>query len=317
MTAPANALAYPKRRSGLDHDWFKHSPVAKRPKLAWPGGARIALWITVPVEFFPLDAPAQPFRPVGAFDRAYPDFYSYANRDYGNRIGIFRIMRVLDRLGLRATAAMNSDVARRYPRLVEEVLRRNWEIAASGVNMGQLHHAGLARDAEQALIAEAAATLRRASGQPVVGWHSPAHSQSLNTLELVAAAGFTYVMDWINDDLPYEMRTTAGPLYALPLTHEWSDRNILLQHELMIDDYEAAVLSALRCLDAEAKDDGGRVLSLSLTPWIVGYPHRISGVVRLLEAILASGSIWPATGVELLDSFRKQQAERPSAAPRT
>ncbi len=203
MSVPPDHLAYPRRKAGLDHDWFVHSPVRERPKLQWPNGARIALWITVPVEFFPLDQPAQPFRPLGALDRAYPDLWAYANRDYGNRVGIYRIMRVLDRLGLRATAAVNAAVAERHPRLVAEIVRRNWDIAASGIDMGHVHHGGLARDAEQELVQRAAAILRRASGQPVEGWHSPAHSQSMNTLELVAGAGFSYVMDWINDDLPY------------------------------------------------------------------------------------------------------------------
>jgi peptidoglycan/xylan/chitin deacetylase (PgdA/CDA1 family) len=299
-------LSYPLRRRGLDHDWFEHRPVRERPKLCWPAAARVALWITVPIEFFPLDAPAQPLRPVGALDRAYPDYWAYANRDYGNRIGIYRIMRVLDRLGLRATAAMNSDIASRYPRLLDEVMRRNWEVAASGVNMGTLHHGGLTREAEQELVSTSAAALRRASAQKILGWHSPGHSQSLNTLELVAAAGFSYVMDWINDDLPYELRTKSGPLHAMPLTHEWSDRNILLQHELTIEDYAAQVLGAFRCLDDEAKSHGGRVLSLVVTPWLMGYPHRIGAFARLLEAILASGAVWPATGIELLDEFRRQ-----------
>jgi len=309
MTLSPDPLAYPKRRRGLDHDWFVHRPVRARPKLAWPNGARIALWITVPVEFFPLDQPAQPFRPLGALDRAYPDLWAYANRDYGNRVGIYRIMRVLQRIGLRATAAMNAVVAERYPRLLEEVVRQNWEVAASGMDMGRIHHGGLTREAEQDLVRSAASILRRASGQPVLGWHSPAHSESMNTLDLVAAGGFSYVMDWINDDLPYEMTTAAGPLCSLPLTHEWSDRNILLQHELMIEDYASQVLGAFRCLDAEAKDYGGRVLSLSVTPWIMGYPHRIAGFQRLLETILASGTVWPATAAELVAEFRRQEAQ--------
>jgi Polysaccharide deacetylase len=308
MTVPPESLAYPNRRRGLDHDWFAHGPVRERRKLQWPGGARVALWITVPVEFFPLDAPAEPFRPIGALDRPYPDLWAYANRDYGNRVGIFRIMRVLDRFGLRATAAVNADVAIRTPRLIEEIVRRSWEVAASGINMGLVHHGGLPRAEEEERVATASAMLRRASGQAVEGWHSPGHSESMNTLELVAGAGFRYVMDWINDDLPYLMRTPAGPLYSLPLTHEWSDRSLLLQHELSIEDYEAQVLAALGCLDAEAKDLGGRVLSLAVTPWIMGYPHRIRGFARLVETVLASGSVWPATGAELLAEFRRQEA---------
>jgi peptidoglycan/xylan/chitin deacetylase (PgdA/CDA1 family) len=308
MTVSPENFAYPKRRRGLDHDWFGHRPVRERPKLRWPKDAAIALWITMPVEFFPLDAPAQPFRPVGALDRAYPDLWGYANRDYGNRIGIFRLMRVLDRFGLRATAAVNADVATRYPDLLDEIVRRNWEVAASGINMGRLHHGGLTLEAERDLVAASTAMLRQATGQAIEGWHSPGHSQSMNTLELVASCGCSYAMDWINDDLPYEMSTPAGPLCALPLTHEWSDRNIMLQHELGIEDYVAQVLNAFHCLSDEAKAGGGRVLSLNVTPWIMGYPHRIGGFARLIETILDAGSVWPATGAELVATFRKQQA---------
>lgn len=83
----------------------------------------MALWITIPVEFFPLDAPAQPVRPLGGLDRGYPDFWTYAARDYGLRVGIYRVMRVLDGLGLRATAIVNAAVASRYPRVVDEVAK--------------------------------------------------------------------------------------------------------------------------------------------------------------------------------------------------
>jgi allantoinase len=306
MTVPPDHLAYPKRKRGLDHAWFAHRPVRERPKLDWPNGARVALWITVPVEFFPLEAPPQPLRPSGGLDRAYPDYWNYAHRDYGNRVGIYRIMRVLDRLGLRATAPLNAEAATRYPRLVEEIRRRNWEVAAMSATMATIHHGGLAREAERELIAGAAATLRRVSGQQVLGWHSPGHSESMATLELLTESGFAYVMDWINDDLPYEMQTPAGPIHSLPLTQEWCDRNILLQHEGMIEDYAAQVTAAFRCLDMEAKTHGGRVLSLAVTPWLIGYPHRIAGFARLLETILAEGSVWPATGIELLDAFRLQ-----------
>lgn len=306
MSAPEDYLRYPQRHLGLDHGWFAYQPVRARRKLAWPNGARIALWITVPVEFFPLNAPAQPFRPVGAIDRAYPDFWTYSNRDYGNRVGIFRIMRLLDRLGLKATAAVNADIATRYPVLFDALLKADWEIMAHGINMGRLHHGGLESDAEEAMIAEAVAGLRKASGQPVRGWHSPAHSQSLNTLALLVKAGIDYVADWVNDDLPYEMQTANGPLCALPLTQEWSDRNILVQHDLTIEDYERQVMNAFHRLREEAIEQGGRVLSLSVTPWIMGYPHRIWGLARVLDAILNAGSVWAATGSELRDQFRRQ-----------
>ena len=305
-------LHYPHRRRGLDHAWFAHEPTHSRKPVAWPGGEHVALWITVPFEFFPLDAQGQPFRPLGALDRLYPDFWSYSNRDYGLRIGIYRIMRVLDGLGLGATAAVNAAVATRYPRIIEEVTLRSWEIMASGMDMGQPHHGNLSVEDERNLVRSARDILTEATGNPVGGWHSPGHSESMHTLQLVKECGFEYVADWANDDLPYMLHTAAGPLLSMPLTYEWSDRLLLVQHNLTVEDYEAQVMRAFQQLRAEADQrDGGRILSLSVSPWIMGYPHRIATLERLLGRILESGSIWHANGMQIADRFRAQVVNAP------
>jgi peptidoglycan/xylan/chitin deacetylase (PgdA/CDA1 family) len=304
-------LTYRHRRRGLDHDWFKHEPTLQRPSMAWPGHKRLALWITVPVEFFPLDAPAQPFRPLGGLMSNYPDFWNYSGRDYGTRIGIYRIMRVLDQLGLRATAAVNAAIAERYPRLIDEILQRNWEVMSNGVDMGQVHHNKLTEEGERDLIRRAHEALTKATARPVVGWLSPGRSQSSHTLRLLAERGFEYVADWANDDLPYMMTTSAGPLCAMPLTHEWADRILLVQHNLTVEDYETQVLQAFRQLSDEAeRHGGGRILSLSVSPWILGYPHRINTLERVLTRILEAGSVWPATGVEVVAAFKSQVMHR-------
>ena len=297
-------LTYPHRRRGLDHDWFAFEPTHQRPRVSWPDGKRVALWITVPVELFPLDAPAQPFRPLGAPTLAYPDLWNGSSRDYGLRIGIYRIMRVLDDLGLRATAAVNSEIAEKYPRIIDEIAQRDWEFVANGVNMGHLHHGGLGRDAERELIKKARATLTQASGRPVSGWHSPGRSHSPNTLTLLAEQGFTYVTDWANDDMPYGVTTPAGRLCAMPLAYELSDRHLLVQHNLTVDDYVEQNLRAFDRLTLEADHyDSGRVLSLSVTPWILGYPHRIAALRRLLGHVLEGASVWCATGIEIAAAF--------------
>jgi peptidoglycan/xylan/chitin deacetylase (PgdA/CDA1 family) len=310
-------LTYRHRRRGLDHDWFIHESTFKRPAIAWPGHKRIALWITVPIEFFPLDAPTLPVRPLGGLDRGYPDFWGYSNRDYGARIGVYRIMRVLDALGLRATAAVNAVVATHYPRIIQEIVRRNWEIVANGIDMGHVHHGKLELEKERELIQRARDTLSKSSGKRIAGWHSPGHSESTNTLALLAENAFEYVADWANDDLPYMMKTAAGPLCAMPLTHEWSDRVLLLQHNLTIEDYEAQVLHAFYRLCAEAERyESGRILSLSISPWITGYPHRISALERILAKVLDTESVWHETGLEIVQVFKNQTpaAEKQAAA---
>jgi allantoinase len=302
-------LIYPHRRRGLDHTWFAHQPTIQRPPVSWPGGERIALWITVPVEFFPLDALAQPFRPLGALALGYPDLWNSSSRDYGLRIGIYRIMQALDDFGVRATAAVNSEIALRYPRIIDEIAQRKWEFVANGLDMGHVHHGGLAIDEERELIRNARATLAEASGTPVRGWHSPGRSHSRNTLALLAEQGFSYVTDWANDDMPYTVTTPAGPLCAMPLTYEWSDRHLLVQHNLTVDDYVEQTLQALSRLHGEAEQyRSGRILSLAVTPWILGYPHRIAALRRLLAKILDGGSVWPATGGEIVAAFNRQSA---------
>src|SRR5262249_22981992 len=152
---------------------------------------------------------------------------------------------------------------------------RNWEIMASGIDAGHPHHGGLAVEDERSLVRRARDILTTATGKAITGWHSPGHSESMHTLQLVKGCGFEYVADWANDDLPYMMHPSAGPLCAMPLTYEWSDRVLLVQHNLAVEDFEEQVMRAFQRLDAEARQHG-RILSLSVSPWIMGYPHRIS-----------------------------------------
>lgn len=303
-------LTYLRRRRGLDHPWFEHEPVFRRDPLVWPGGKPVALWISVAVEFFPLDAPSQPFRPLGCLDRGYPDFWSFSNRDYGNRIGIYRIMRVLDAFGLRATAIVNSVAAKRCPRVVEEVVHRDWEIAAHGLDMGHVHHGAFRASEERAVIEEARDTLAQASGRPVKGWLSPGRAESNNTLQLLCESRFEYVADWANDDLPYMMKAGPGTLCAMPLTHEWADRFLLVHHNRTVEDYERQVLQAFLSLKTEAERcSGGRVMSLALSPWVIGYPHRIGVLERVIGSIMKSNAVWPATGIEIAGAFRDQTCQ--------
>jgi peptidoglycan/xylan/chitin deacetylase (PgdA/CDA1 family) len=300
-------LTYPHRHRGLDHNWFTYDPTIRRKPIIWPEGQRVALWITVPVEFFPMDATALPVRPLGTLDRGYPDYWSYSNRDYGARIGIFRIMRILDGLGLRATAAVNAAAAARFPRVVDELLQRDWEFMASGIDMGQPHHGKLSMADERYLIGTAHEVLAKATGKKIAGWHSPGHSQSVHTLPLLAERGFEYVTDWANDDLPYMMSTPSGQLCAMPLTYEWSDRVLLVHYNLTIEDYEAQVMQAFHRLHGEAvQHRGGRILSLLVSPWVLGYPHRITTLERVLTRIMDVGSVWHATGMEIVAAFRAQ-----------
>lgn len=298
-------LEYPRRRRGLDHDIYAHRNLPDVARVAWPGGARVALWVTVQMGHFPMDMPPTPFVVPGGMERPYPSYWDYTQRDYGNRVGVFRIMRALAARGIPATAFMSGALAERYPKLTDAVKAAGWEVAALGLDMGHVHHAGLTMDEERAIIARAASALRSTFGDQVRGWLSPGHSESANTLDLIAEAGFGWVADWANDEMPYAMATRSGPLTAMPLAWDLSDQRMLFQQHMATEDFCEAVLDAHALLDAEAASSGGgRILCVTLTPWVMGQAHRARAMGDMLEAILARGGVWTATGADILGAWK-------------
>ena len=307
MGLPESYFDYPHRRYGMDHDWYEWSMLHERPAVRWPEGARVALWVTVALEFFPLDQASDPFRAPGGMVTPYPDLRHYTLRDYGNRVGVFRVFKILDELGISPTVAFNSKVAERYPQLMTEVVRRGWEVMANGVDMGRLHHSGLARDTEAALVDESLGVLREMSGQAVPGWWSPARSESMRTLELVAQRGVRYVGDWANDDMPYPMATAGGPLHSMPLSHELDDQTIQFHYHQTETEFAEQVLDTMRVLHEESAHQGGRILSVVVHPWVSGQPHRIKALERALSSVMDHEAVWSASGIEILDAYEAQQ----------
>jgi peptidoglycan/xylan/chitin deacetylase (PgdA/CDA1 family) len=306
MALPEDYLDYPRRKHGMDHDRYDWSLLTRRPAVEWPGGAHIALWIVLRLEWFPLDMSNKPFAVPGGIARPYPDYWHYTLRDYGNRVGVYRIMRVLDRLGLRASVAINAALAERHPFLVEQVMQRDWEIIANGLDMGHPHYGGMAQDEEEAIVRQALEILRGASGQKVRGWMSPARSESMNTPDIVAAQGVDYICDWANDDMPYPFRTRAGEIHNMPHTMELDDQQILITLRHTEQEYVDQLKDQFDCLYAEAASDGGRVMAISLNPWVTGQAFRIKALESALSHIAGHDGVWSATGAEILDAFKGQ-----------
>ena len=308
MTLPPDYVQYPIRRRAMDHDRYPYRILPRTKAVTWPGGARVALWVAVHVGHFPMDMPLKPFIAPGGMERPYPSFWDFTQRDYGNRIGIYRMMRAMEARGVKGTALLSAALAREYPVLMDDIAAAGWEPACAGLDMGHLHHGGVAEAEERAWISDAASLLRGRFGDAVTGWHSPAHSESARTPDLVAGAGFTWTGGWANDDMPYAFATEAGTLTALPLPQDLSDQRMLFQQTMATEDFTAAILAAHAMLDAEARQTGsGRILTLAVTPWLMGQPHRIRAFEAMLDAILAHDGVWSATGAEIAAAWRAQQ----------
>jgi peptidoglycan/xylan/chitin deacetylase (PgdA/CDA1 family) len=299
-------LKYPRRRYGMDHDRYEWSILPERPKVAWPGGARVALWVTVSLEWFPLDQKGQPFKPLGSLQTAYPDLRHYTLRDYGNRVGIHRVMKALDKYAIKASVAVNAAVGARYPSLVGECGARGWEILGHGLDMDHLHYEGM-KD-EKALISKSLEVLRKHS--KVRGWLSPAKSESKETLDLLAEEGIDYVCDWVNDDMPYEMRAGGRTLYSMPHSTDIDDATILIGMHHDEEEFRDQLTDQFDILHEE----GGRVMAISLHPWVTGQPYRIGALESALAHIMRHPGVWAATGAEILDAWKAQRTAQGAAS---
>lgn len=303
-----NPLHYPMRRHGMDHDRYDWSMISERPPVRWPQGQTLALWINVNLQFFPLNPQGQPIKLAGNMTMPYPDLRHYSLRDYGNRIGIFRILDALDAHGLRSSFAVNGRLAERAPALLETVLKRGDELLGHSWSMDTAHAGGLPADAEAELIERSLTLLRERSGQAVRGWLSPGKQQSAHTPELLRAAGIDYHCDWVNDELPYPFRTDNGRMWSLPLSTELEDRFVLMDNLHSAESWAQQVCDAADLLLAESQSEGGRVLALNLHPWVIGQPHRMRYLEQALDHIRSLPGVWNAMPGQIVDHVAATQA---------
>jgi peptidoglycan/xylan/chitin deacetylase (PgdA/CDA1 family) len=267
----------------MDHAHYPWMPLPGRPKLTWPNGAPLALCVLVALEHF---------EPRGAIQHS-----EYSRREYGNRIGIFRLMDVMDRLGVRGTAAMDVRTATYSPYLVHACTSRGWEIMAHGLAGNQLITSEMSEDQERAYIGETLERMTGLTGTRPVGWLGAEFGESQRTPVLLAERGVRYVCDWPNDEQPYVMTVPNGSLVSVPMLLELDDVYSIEQRHITTSRWAQTVDEAADVLSADGADNA-RLLVLSLHPWIMGQPHRIKTFEELLRRLVARGA-WLTTGREI------------------
>lgn len=305
MTLPDDYLTYPRRRHGQDidrHDWR----LAKdRPPMAWPGGHAVAVMMVIPCEFYPLNPTNKPFGHPRGMKTPYPDLRHYTTRDYGNRVGVYRLLDVLREHGLKATFPVSAALLDKAPPLVEAIVEGGHEIAAAGLHTDAVHWGGMAREEEDRLIAETRVAFE-AKGLHPSTWMSPARNQSRATLDLLAGHGFTRCLDWETDQVPEPARTETGEVLTLPLHNELEDAKLILdrrQHEELWADQ---VIEAVEFLNTEEARYGAQMLGFQVTPFVMGQPFRIHAFRRLAEGFAADEQLWCATASLIAKAFEAQ-----------
>lgn len=262
-----------------EHGRYPYRPIIDRPVYDWPGGKRLALYLGVNHEVFDfgggLGAELAP-------SQTQPDVMNYAWRDYGNRVGVWRLFDLFDRLQLRTTALLNADVLDRCPGLAEACRDRGDEIAAHGGSNARAQ-GSLFRSGERSLIADVTERLTALGTRPT-GWLGPWISESKVTPDLLKEAGYRYVLDWAHDDQPTRMATRHGDLLSVPYSQEINDLPAVIQRKQEAEGFATMIRDAVTQLLSEA-DRRPVVLGIALHPYIMGQAHRVPPLARVLEEL--------------------------------
>ena len=263
-----------------DHGRYDYSPISDRPDFTWPGGKRLAVYLGLNLEHFAFgEGMGAELAPSGP----QPDVLNYAWRDYGNRVGAWRLLELLDALDLPATVLANSAICDYAPALLDAHLARGDEIAGHGRTNSE-RQGDMPPDQERALIAEATQRLTAATGTAPQGWLSPWISESHHTPDLLAEAGYRYTLNWCMDDQPVWMRAAAGPLLSVPYPQELNDIPAIVARK---DDVATFTDMIIDNFDEMLDQSQGQslVMGIALHPYIVGQPFRLRQLRRALRHI--------------------------------
>jgi peptidoglycan/xylan/chitin deacetylase (PgdA/CDA1 family) len=300
MPLPADYLHYEKRRHGQDHTLYPWRLAKDRLKGALPGGAKLGVALIVPIEFFMLNPSGKPFKHPGAMQTPYPDLRHFTTRDYGNRVGAFRLLDAFAAAGVRATFAVNAVLLDRVKPLIEAIIMDGHEIAAHGWDTDSIHWGGIDPVTEQMFVRRTREAFDEAGLSPRA-WMSPARQQSFKTLEMIAAEGFDLCLDWEVDTVPVKAETQNGAVTLFPLLNELDDRTILTVKNQSESDWRDQILEAAAMTALEFDRFGAQTFAITLTPYIAGLPFRISTLRDILSGVKEIATIAPVS--VLADEF--------------
>ena len=296
-----------ERRPGMDHEHYDWSPFSQRGALRWPDGAWAAFCVIVSLEHMEWKPPEGSYSAVdsgGLDDRPFPNYLRLSHREYGHRVGIFRVLDVLGKHGITPTIAMDSLTAENYPYLVGHCLKMGCEIIGHGISVSRMISSRMSDREERDYIRESVESIKRATGSAPLGWLGPEYGESSNTPQLLAEAGIKYVCDWPNDEQPYPMKTSQGELFSLPIMWEMDDINALWNRRMSVSRYGQLLKEGFDTVYREG-ERSGRLIVLNLHPWLIGQPFRIATLDDAIGYIMGRKGVWAATGSEIIDWYRR------------
>lgn len=299
-----------------DPGLYGYLPYRNRPKIVWPGGARIAVWIAPNIEFYEFAPPTNPQRTPWA--RPLPDVLAYSHRDHGNRAGWRRMMAAMDAAGFRGSVSLNVALCDHHPEIITACADRGWEFFSHGIYNTRYAY-GMTPEEEREIIRDSARTIAKWTGQRMDGWLAPALSNTPATMDLLAEEGVLYTCDLFHDDQPTPVNVASGRLISIPYSLEMNDVIVLNANMATPRHYGTIIKRQFDQLHKEGAASG-TVMCIPLHPYLIGQPHRMAPFAEALDYIAGHEGVWKATGREIarhfLDHHYDAFAAQAAGAPR-
>ena len=279
----------------MENTRYDYLPIIKRERFELPNNAKVAIWIGINIEYFGIETTN--FGGVGAFQVSPPNVYDYAARDYGNRIGLWRLMEVLDKYNIKASVLLNSEVCNHYPIIIEEGNKRGWEWVGHGMTNADLLN-GKTEEDERRIISTTLDFIEKGTGQRPVGWLGPALQETFNTPDILAELGVRYLCDWCCDDQPFSMKVKQGNMISIPYSLDLNDIPAFLMQNLIPDQFYTLIKDQFDTLYNDSSNQSF-IMCISLHPFLIGQPFRIGCLDEALKYIKSHKNIWFATAREM------------------
>lgn len=284
------------REGDRDPGLYDFRPWRDRPAIDWPAGKRVAVWVSPNLEYYEIDPPANPHRK--SWTRAHPDVVGYSHRDYGNRVGHWRMAEAMSRHGFPGSVSLSVALCQHLPEVVADANARGWEFFSHGIYNTRYCY-GMDEAQERAMIEDAIRTVRDATGQTIKGWLAPALTHTPRTLDLIAEYGLTYTCDLYHDDRPNPVHVAKGRLISMPYSLEVNDHYGFFVYNMSPREYADTLI---RQYDRLA-EEGGTVMCIPLHSYLIGQPHRIGPFEEVLRHIAADGRAWITRSGDIADHF--------------
>jgi peptidoglycan/xylan/chitin deacetylase (PgdA/CDA1 family) len=295
---------------------YDYIPLPHRRPLKWPGEARVALILTFNLETWDLvkdtDKPYYAGGPAILPDTLpgnIPDFPNYTWREYGQRVGIWRLFDLFDEMGVKASCTTNAVTFERRKAMTDAVLERGWELLAHNWEQGELLTSfAHAPDMERDVILRSLAQFEAYTGRKAKGWLSSSLRGTLQTADILAEQCCTFYCDIMNDDQPYLLRTSAGPIVSVPYSNEINDFTFITRKNYTTDQFRDALIEELDVLYAEGAQSG-RIMNVGLHPHVSGRAHRVRALREFIAHAKSLPGVWWATREEIAEWYLAHHEE--------